>query len=228
MAGVALIVGAGPRLGAAVARLCAADGMAVALATRGALKWDGAAVGARHYRCDATKRDDVERLFTEASRDLGVPDLVLFNPAMRVVGPIQDIAPENAMRPMAVLNGAFLLAQQAAKAMLARGSGTILFTGSNASVSAPALQGPVAMYKFGIRGLAQSLARELHPKNIHVGHVYPLGSIAELDTPNTDDANALAEEIATAFLFLHKQQRSAWAWELGVAPWTAGLALADR
>jgi NAD(P)-dependent dehydrogenase (short-subunit alcohol dehydrogenase family) len=209
-----------------MARLCVADGMAVALATRSAPKWDGG--GGRFYRCDATKREDVARLFAEVTRDLGAPDLVLFNPAMRVVGPIQDISPENAARPMAVLNGAFLVAQAAAEAMLARGSGTILFTGSSASVSAPAQQGPVAMYKFGIRGLAQSLARELHPKNIHVGHVYPLGSIAELDAPNADDANAPAEEIAKAFLFLHKQPRSAWAWELGVAPWTAGLALADR
>ena len=228
MPGVALIVGAGPRLGAAVARLCAADRMVVALTTRGAPKWDSAVLGAHHYACDGTKRDDIARLFEAVGRDLGPPDLVLFNPAMRVVGPIQDIPPESAMRPMAVLNGAFLVAQHAAKAMLARGSGTILFTGSSASVSAPALQGPVAMYKFGIRGLAQSLARELHPKNIHVGHVYPLGSIAELDAPNTDDANAPAEEIAKAFLFLHKQNRSAWAWELGVAPWSAGLALADR
>jgi NAD(P)-dependent dehydrogenase (short-subunit alcohol dehydrogenase family) len=78
------------------------------------------------------------------------------------------------------------------------------------------------MYKFGIRGLAQALARELHPKNIHVGHVYPLGSIAELGTQAEDDANALADEIAKAFLFLHRQQRSVWAWELGVAPWTGG------
>jgi NAD(P)-dependent dehydrogenase (short-subunit alcohol dehydrogenase family) len=223
MAEVALIVGAGPRLGAATAKLCAADGMRVAAATRGAPKWDVAALGGRAYACDATKRGDVERLFAEVARDLGPPDLVLFNPAARVVGTVETIAPEDAARPMAILNGAFLVAQQAAKAMLARGSGTILFTGSSASVVAPPQQGPVAMYKFGIRGLAQALARELHPKNIHVGHVYVVNAIAELEATGDADANARAEDIAAAFLTLHRQHRSAWAWEIGVSPWSAGI-----
>jgi len=223
MAEVALIVGAGPRLGAETARLATAQGMAVAVATRGAPKWDVSVIGARAYACDATKRDDVERLFESVSRDLGAPDLVLFNPAGRVVGAIESIDPKDAARPLAILNGAFLVAQAAARAMVARGSGTILFTGSSASVSAPSQQGPVAMYKFGIRGLAQALARELHPKNIHVGHVYPVNSIAELGPPAPGDANARAEEIAKAFLFLHRQHRSVWAWELGVAPWSSGI-----
>jgi NAD(P)-dependent dehydrogenase (short-subunit alcohol dehydrogenase family) len=223
MAEVALIVGAGPRVGAATAKLCATQGMRVAAATRGAPKWDVAALGGRAYRCDATMRTDVERLFADVARDLGPPDLVLFNPAARVVGAIETIAPEDAARPMAILSGAFLVARQAATAMLARGSGTLLFTGSSASVVAPANQGPVAMYKFGIRGLAQALARELHPQNIHVGHVYVVNAIADPDAAGHDDANARAEDIAAAFLTLHRQHRSAWAWEMGVSPWTGGI-----
>lgn len=218
-----MIVGAGPRLGAATARLCAAEGMRVAAVTRSAPKWDVAAIGGRAYACDATEGDDVARLFDTVARDLGPPELVLFNPAARVVGSIESIAPADAMRPMAILQGAFLVAQAAAKAMVARGSGTILFTGSSASVVAPAQQGPVAMYKFGIRGLAQALARELHPQNVHVGHVYVNNAIAELDARSPDDANARAEDIAQAFLTLHRQHRSAWAWELGVGPWSAGV-----
>jgi NAD(P)-dependent dehydrogenase (short-subunit alcohol dehydrogenase family) len=223
MAEVALIVGAGPRVGAETARLCAAEGMRVAAATRSAPKWDVAAIGGRAYGCDATKRDDIERLFAAVTKDLGAPDLVLFNPAARVVGPIESIDPKDAARPMAILQGAFLVAQQAAKAMLARGSGTILFTGSSASVQGPPQQGPVAMYKFGIRGLAQALARELHPRNIHVGHVYVNNAIAEQGAPAPDDANARAEDIARTFLTLHRQHRSAWAWEIGVGPWSAGV-----
>jgi NAD(P)-dependent dehydrogenase (short-subunit alcohol dehydrogenase family) len=197
--------------------------MRVAAATRGAPKWDVAAIGGRAYACDATKRDDVERLFAAVTKDLGPPDLVLFNPAARVVGAIESIEPKDAQRPMGILAGAFLVAQQAAKAMLARGSGTILFTGSSASVVAPAQQGPVAMYKFGIRGLAQALARELHPKSVHVGHVYVVNAIAELDAKDGDDANARAEDIASAFLTLHRQHRSAWTWEVGLNPASAGI-----
>ena len=223
MAEVALIVGAGPRVGAATARLCAAQGMRVAAATRGAPKWDVGAIGGRAYVCDAMKRDDIARLFDSVAQELGPPELVLFNPAARVVGPIESIDTKDAARPMAILMGAFLVAQAAAKAMVARGSGTILFTGSSASVQGPAQQGPVAMYKFGIRGLAQALARELHPQNIHVGHVYVNNAIAEVDAPSPDDANARAEDIARAFLTLHRQHRSAWAWELGVGPWSAGI-----
>ena len=221
MAGVALIVGAGPRVGASVARLCADDGMQVAAATRGAPKWDVAGLGGRAYSCDATERADVDRLFASVTRDLGAPDLVLFNPAGRLAGNIEAVNPDELERPLGILRGAFLVAQAAAKGMLARGSGTILFTGASTSVEAPAGQSAIAMYKFGIRGLAQALARELHPKGVHVGHVYVMGSIAQLDAPAADDANAEADAIAEAFMTLHRQHRSVWAWELGVTPWTA-------
>jgi len=223
MAEVALIVGAGPRLGASLARLCAAEGMAVAVAARGAPRWDTHAIGARAYACDATKHGEVELLFESVARDIGVPDLVLFNPAGRLAGTIESIDPNELERPLGILRGAFLVAQAAAKGMLARGSGTILFTGASTSVEGPPLQSAIAMYKFGIRGLAQSLARELHPKNVHVGHVYVIAGIAELGAKPGGDGNALSDEIAKAFLSLHRQHRSVWSWELGIAPWTAGI-----
>ncbi len=224
MTETALIVGGGPRTGGAIGRLAAAEGMKVALAVRhpDRIASLAAETGARTYACDATKRADVEALFAAVESDLGAPDLVVFNPAGRVPGPIQDIDPNDAERALAILNGAFLVAQAATRPMVARGSGTIAFTGAVTSVKAPAGQSVIAMYKFGIRGLAQALARELHPKGVHVGHVYVLGSIAALDPAQRkgEDANALADEIARAYLTLHRQHRSVWSWELGIGPWS--------
>ncbi len=228
MSETALIVGAGPRTGGAIGRLAAADGMKVALAARAPDKLSALAgeIGARTYGCDATKRDEVDRLFAAVESELGVPDLVVFNPAGRVAGAIQDIDPEDAERSLAILNGAFLVARAAARGMVARGSGTIAFTGALTSVKAPAGQSVIAMYKFGIRGLAQALARELHPQGVHVGHVYVVGGIAPLDPASRkgEDANALGDEIARAFLTLHRQHRSVWSWELGIGPWSGEVA----
>ncbi len=228
MAEVVLIIGAGPRTGGAIGRRAAAEGMSVALAARAPDKIASLAgeIGAKTYACDATKRDQVDKLFAAVEAELGVPDLVVFNPAGRVAGAIQDIDPNDAERSLAILNGAFLVAQAAARGMVARGSGTIAFTGAATSVQAPAGQSVIAMYKFGIRGLAQALARELHPKGVHVGHVYVMGGIAPLDPASRkgEDANALGDEIARAFLALHRQHRSVWTWELGVSPWTGEIA----
>ncbi len=227
MTETALIVGGGPRTGGAIGRLCAAEGMKVALAVRTPDRIVPLAseIGARAYACDATKRDQVEALFAAVERDLGAPDLVVFNPAGRVAGPIQEIDPNDAERSLAILDGAFLVAQAAARRMVARGSGTLAFTGAQTSVVAPPGQSVIAMYKFGIRGLAQALARELHPKGVHVGHVYIVGGIAPLDAAarKPGDANALADEIARAFLTLHRQHRSTWSWEIGVGPWSGDL-----
>jgi NAD(P)-dependent dehydrogenase (short-subunit alcohol dehydrogenase family) len=220
MSEIALIVGAGPRLGLLIGKACAADGMRVALAARSPAKIAEAAsaFGARAYACDATQRADVERLFESVGTDLGAPDLVVFNPAGRLAGPIETINPDELDRPLGILRGAFLVAQAAAKRMLAKGSGTILFTGASTSVQGPPEQSAVAMYKFGIRGLAQALARELHPKNVHVGHVVVSGGIGALG--DAKDTSARPEEIAKSFLALHRQHRSVWAWETVIGPWT--------
>lgn len=222
---VALIVGAGPRMGLCFARAFAADGMAVALASRHPDKIaDGAqSLGAKTFACDATKPADVTALFETVSKDLGVPDLVAYNPAARVVGPVQELDPEQVRRTEAILYGAFLVAQAAARGMVARGSGTLVFTGSSASVKAPAQQSAVALYKFGIRGLAQALARELQPQNIHVCHIVPWRSIQTLDKPtdpDDPDGNAHPDQIAANVVALHHQHRSTWSWELVVSPWS--------
>jgi NAD(P)-dependent dehydrogenase (short-subunit alcohol dehydrogenase family) len=220
MTETALIVGAGPRLGLLTGRVCAANGMKVALAARSPDKIapDAGAFGARAYACDATKRADVERLFESVGKDLGAPDFVVFNPAGRLAGRIETINPDEFERPLGILRGAFLVAQAAAKGMLARGSGTILFTGAATSIQGPPEQSAIAMYKFGIRGLAQALARELHPKNVHVGHVVVSGGIGALG--DAKDTSARPEEIARAFVALHRQHRSVWAWETIIGPWS--------
>ena len=223
----ALIVGAGSGLSASLARLLAAEGMAVALAARdpGKLAALCAATGARAYRCDATLPQEVSTLFEAVSRDVGDPGLVVFNSGMRVQGTVDTLAPERVHEALlANAFAGFLVGQQAARRLLARGRGTILFTGATASVKGFAQSAPFAMGKFGLRGLAQSMARELAPKGIHVAHIVIDGGIASSYARN--DAERAAERfldpdaIARSYLHLHRQARSAWSWEIELRPWT--------
>ena len=124
-----------------------------------------AAIGARAFACDATRREDVEALFVAVADAYGPPDIVVYNPSGRARGAIVDLDPDAVLNALLVsCYGGFLVAQQAARAMLARGRGTILFTGASASVKGFAISAPFAMGKFGLRGLAQSMARELAPR----------------------------------------------------------------
>ncbi len=224
---IALIVGAGSGLSASLARLFAREGMTVALVARNTDKLAALckeAGGARAYGCDASDEDQVARVFEEAARDLGDPNVVVFNAGMRGRGPIAELDPEQVK--LGLLNGCyagFLVGQQAAKRMLPRGSGTIVFTGATASVKGFALSGPFAMAKFGLRGLAQSMARELAPKGIHVAHVVIDGGIASSYAKDEEDKAADRwldpEAIAQTYLQLHRQHRSAWTWEVEVRPW---------
>jgi NAD(P)-dependent dehydrogenase (short-subunit alcohol dehydrogenase family) len=225
---VAVIVGVGPNLSASLARLFAGEGMSVALAARNTDKL-GVLVqetGARAYATDSTKADDVARLFESVDRDLGVPDLVVYNASGRSRGPIVDLDPAEVERAIRVSGfGGFLVAREAARRMLKRGSGTILFTGASASVKGFANSSVFAMGKFALRGLAQALARELHPQNVHVGHVVIDGGISKdgANRPGAPDRGPDGwlhpDEIAKAYLGLHRQQRSAWAWEIELRPW---------
>lgn len=222
----ALIVGAGAGVSASLARLCAADGMRVALAARNIDKLADIAseTGAALHQCDASQIDQVESLFAATDAAMGTPDLVVYNPSARVRGPIADLDPQAAQDAINITCfGAFLVAQQAARRMVRRGSGSILFTGASAGVKGFANSSVFAMGKFGLRGLAQSLARELHPQNIHVGHFVIDGGIAN---PNREDRiddgtdNMLsADAIAQSYMQFHKQHRSAWAWEIELRPW---------
>ena len=223
---VALIVGAGEGLSASVARLCAAEDMAVAIAARNPDKLDAlcTATGARAYACDAVSPNQVEALFAAVTADLGAPNLVVYNASNRARGPVQDLDPEAVRTAIEVsCFGGFLVAQAAAKQMIPRGSGTILLTGASASVKGYPNSSSFAMGKFGLRGLAQSLARELQPQNIHVAHFVIDGGIARgVDDPrmaDRPDALLLPDEIARDYLHVHRQHRSSWTYEIELRPW---------
>ncbi len=220
-----LIVGAGSGLSASLARRCHAAGMQVALAARDGEKARSVAqeTGASLHRFDAASIKDVAALFAALDASIGVPDLVVYNPSARLRGPIADLDPEATRTAIEVTCfGAFLVAQQAARRMLARGSGSILFTGASAGVKGFANSSVFAMGKFGLRGLAQALARELHPQNIHIGHFVIDGGIASERQDQKDDGSDRMldpDAIAEAYLQFHNQHRSAWAWEIELRPW---------
>ncbi len=221
-----LIVGAGTGLSASLARLCASQGMQVALAARttGKLQSIADETGARLYQCDASQRDEVTRLFDQIDVDSGTPDMVVYNPSARIRGPIATLDPDAVKTALEVTcYGAFLVAQQATQRMLKRGSGSILFTGASAGVKGFANSAVFAMGKFGLRGLAQSMARELHPQNIHIGHFVIDGGIANAARPERVDDGTdkmmSPEAIAETYLQFHRQHRSAWAWEIELRPW---------
>ena len=220
-----LIVGAGSGLSASLARRCHAAGMKVALAARDGEKARAVVqeTGASLHRCDASSIEDVAALFAALDAGTGTPDLVVYNPSARLRGPITELDPEATRAAIeTTCFGAFLVAQQAARRMLARGSGSILFTGASAGVKGFANSSVFAMGKFGLRGLAQSLARELHPQNIHIGHFVIDGGIASDRPDRQDDGGDQMldpDAIAEAYLQFHNQHRSAWAWEVELRPW---------
>ena len=220
-----LIVGAGSGLSASLARRCHAAGMQVALAARDGEKARSVAqeTGASLHRFDAASIKDVAALFAALAASIGAPDLVVYNPSARLRGPITDLDPEVTRTAIEVTCfGAFLVAQQAARRMLARGSGSILFTGASAGVKGFANSSVFAMGKFGLRGLAQALARELHPQNIHIGHSVIDGGIASERQDRKEDGSDRMRDpdaIAEAYLQFHNQHRSAWAWEIELRPW---------
>ena len=222
MSELALIVGAGPGLSASLARLCAREGMTVALAARNAAKLSALAeeTGASVRACDASRREDVDALFDAVLDAEGVPDLVVYNPSARVRGAVADLDPEAVERAIAVTAyGGFLVGRRAAIAMRERGSGSIQFTGASASVKGYPESGCFAMGKFALRGLAQSMARELAPKGVHVAHFVIDGGIeSQVRIPDHDewlDPDAIAQ----TYLNVHRQHRSAWTWEVELRPW---------
>jgi NAD(P)-dependent dehydrogenase (short-subunit alcohol dehydrogenase family) len=221
----ALIVGAGSGLSAALARAFAGEGMRVALAARNVGKLDGlvAELGALSFACDVAEASQVERLFEAVDAALSPPELVVFNASYRTRGAITELSPADVEKALAVgAYGAFLVAQEAARRMLAAGSGTLLFTGASASVKGYARSAPFAMAKFALRGLAQALARELQPQNIHVAHVVIDGGIASAARQaSADHPDSLLDPdaIAAAYLHLARQPRSAWTSEIELRPW---------
>jgi len=221
----ALIVGAGQGLSASLARLLTRNAIPVALAARDRAKLATlcAETGARAFSCDAQDETQVRRLFDDVERDNGSPDVVIYNASARSRGPFVELVPADVQQALQVTAfGAFLVAQQAAARMLAKGHGAILFTGASASVKGYAQSAPFAMGKFALRGLAQSLARELSPRGIHVAHFVIDGGIrgpGRMDDSSKPDALLDPDAIALTYFNILGQPRSAWTWEVELRPW---------
>lgn len=218
----ALIVGAGPGLSASLARKLAARGHQVVLAARDVSDLDGlvAETGARTVTCNARDPSDMARLFDAVDATGSALDVAVYNPSARVRGPVTDLDPaavENAI--LVTAYGAFLMAQQAALRMLPRRKGAMLFTGASAGVKGFANSSTFAMGKFALRGLCQSLARELHPQGVHIGHFVIDGGIAKPGQDNDDDTRLDPDAIADSYLHVIDQPRSCWAWEIELRPW---------
>jgi NAD(P)-dependent dehydrogenase (short-subunit alcohol dehydrogenase family) len=220
----ALIVGAGEGLSASLARLFAREGIKVALAARKIEKLGELCgkTGAKAFACDTTNADEVERLFGLVERELAAPDLVVYNAGGHARGAFVDLVPSQVENLIAVAYGGFLVAQQAARRMLPNRHGAILFTGASASVKGYAQSAPFAMGKFALRGLAQSMARELSPQGIHVAHFVIDGGIrsaTRAEPTDRPDSFLDPDAIAESYWNVLQQPRSAWTWELELRPW---------
>jgi short-subunit dehydrogenase len=221
----ALIVGAGSGLSASVARTFAAAGMKIALAARSTDKLAKLAqeTGAQTYACDASQRDQVDKLFAALDAAGAAPDVVVYNASYRARGPFLELDPAEVEKSVMVSAFAgFLVAQTAVRRMLPRGHGAMLFTGASASVKGYAQSAPFAMGKFALRGLAQSMARELAPQGIHVAHFVIDGGIRSArraEPPDKPDSLLDPDAIAQTYLHVLQQPRSAWTYEIELRPW---------
>ncbi len=223
----ALIVGAGTGISAAFARRLHREGWSLALASRRAASHHdlAAQTGALSLTGDASDPQTVATWFEQLDDGPGTPDAVLYNPSARQRGPLVELDPNAVAEALRVTAfGAFLVAQQAARRMLPRGTGAILFTGASAGIKGYAQSAPFAMGKFALRGLAQSLARELAPQGLHVAHFVIDGMVADPERPGraapADNPDSLLDPdaIAQTYWDVMNQHRSAWSWEVELRP----------
>jgi short-subunit dehydrogenase len=221
----ALIVGAGSGLSASLARAFAKAGLSVALAARSVGKLGSLAkeTNAKTYACDASQRVEVDAMFAALDDAKAAPDVVVYNASYRTRGPFVGLDPVEVEKSIAISAfGGFLVAQAAVRRMLPGAHGAILFTGASASVKGYAQSAPFAMAKFALRGLAQSMARELSPQGIHVAHFVIDGGIRSARRAEpADNPDSLLDPDAIAASYLHvlQQPRSAWTQELELRPW---------
>ena len=212
-----LIVGAGSGLSASLARAFNSKGMKIVLAARNidklaSLKKE---IDALVFKCDSTENKSVQNLFLQTDSIIGTPEIVIYNPSLRIVKPFIEYDPDEMLQSIKVNSyGAFLVAHESVKRMLKLGKGNIFFTGSSASVKGFAKSASFAMGKFGLRGLAQSLARELHPQNIHIGHFVIDGGIGKEQVGNYQMIHP--DEIAKQYLNFYLQDKKAWSWEIEI------------
>jgi NAD(P)-dependent dehydrogenase (short-subunit alcohol dehydrogenase family) len=168
----------------------------------------------------------VETLFADLDAQLGGPEIVIYNASHRTRGPLAELDPAEVEKSIATCAfGGFLVAQQAVRRMLPKKHGCIVFTGASASVKGYAQSAPFAMGKFALRGLAQSLARELQPKGIHVAHFVIDGGVRNVARGRTEPTGAAPDSfldpaaIAATYMAVLKQPRSAWSLEVELRPW---------
>ena len=212
-----LIVGAGSGLSASLARAFNSKGMKIVLAARNIDKLDSLKkeIDALVFKCDSTENKSVQNLFSQTDSIIGTPEIVIYNPSLRIVKPFIEYDPDEMLQSIKVNSyGAFLVAHESVKRMLKIGKGNIFFTGSSASVKGFAKSASFAMGKFGLRGLAQSLARELHPQNIHIGHFVIDGGIGKEPVGNYQMIHP--DEIAKQYLNFYLQDKKAWSWEIEI------------
>lgn len=224
----ALIFGAGSGISASFARALAKDGWRVALAARNTQKLAALAAETQGHliAADGAKPAAVAAAFDEAERAHGPVDVALYNAAYRVKGPIAELDPAEVARVLEVTAfGAFLVGREAARRMLPRKAGTIMFTGASAGVKGYPQSAPFAMGKFAMRGLAQSMARELHPQGIHVAHFVIDGGVRNPERGRVEGADAMPDSflspdaVAETYMHVLRQPRSSWSWEVEVRPW---------
>ncbi len=231
MTKVAAIVGVGPGLGGAAARRFARGGYAVAMMARSREKLEALAAkiaegGGRAIAvtADAGEAESVGGAFAEVRSQLGAPDVLVYNAGAFTMGGLLELSPDDLERSWRTnAFGAFLAAREVAPAMIERGAGTMIFTGATASLRGGARFGALAAPKFALRALAQSIARELAPKGVHVAHVIIDGQI---DLPRTpamlpdrgDETVLSPDAIAETYWHLHAQDRTAWTHELDLRP----------
>lgn len=219
----ALIIGAGAGISGSLTRLLREAGIAVVVAARDTGKLAALVnqTGAIALQADAADATQVERLFAETEARIGAPEIVIYNASGRVRGPIAELDPAQVEQAVAVSAlGAFYSVREAAKRMEPAGKGAILLTGATAGVKGFALSAPFAMGKFALRGLAQSAARELAPKGIHVAHIVVDGSVRSEHRADSQDNTLDPDAIAQSYVDLLRQHRSAWSWEIEIRPWT--------
>ena len=229
---VLLVAGAGEGLGRAIARRFAREAYIAALAARDKTKLEALAkeIGGHAFPADLSREAEVVSLFDRLEKAHGAIDVVAFVAATRIIGPFIDITFEDFERVwrQSTASG-FLVAREAARRMLPRGRGTILFTGASGSLRANPSFAAFASAKGGLRFMAQSMARELGPKGIHVATVLLDGAIdspmmwrdyrERMEKLGADGAIRPAAA-AEAYWQLHSQPRNAWTFELDMRPWT--------
>jgi NAD(P)-dependent dehydrogenase (short-subunit alcohol dehydrogenase family) len=227
----AIVFGVGPGLGWALVRRFVAEGMRVGAVARDLAKLNsmvesGGRPGVHPYAADVSNDEDVRRVFESVDRDLGEPDVVVFNAGAFQRKDVLDIDPADFERCWRVgCLGGLLVGQAAARRMVKRGHGTIIFTGATAAMRGSAGFANLAVPKFGLRALAQSMARELGPRGVHIGFVIIDGQIeseryGHLIDERGEDSLLAPDAIAELYLQLHRQPRSAWSLEVDVRPWS--------